>query len=400
MPAVVLLAACSSGEESATSTVVPAVTTAAATPTTLPTTTTPTPSTSTMPPPTAPPTTIAAIDPTLLSQPGIYPVGVTTLTLPTGNLVEVWYPAAEGATGSDAYDMRDYVPEAIRALLTTDVPATYTSPAVRDSAPADGRFPVVAYSHGLASIRVASTFLTAHLASWGFVVVAPDHPARNLASQLGGATENPPEPADDLRDAIAIVTDPAIGGDVAAIADVDQLALIGHSAGGGTILTVAGDPGVDGYVSMASGRLGDADVSMPDVPSLFLAGEVDAVVPPEERTRPAFEAAPSPSTYMLLDGVGHNGFDDFCTLGGGTGIIGLAEASGLGALLDAQPEFRTLGEDGCVPPARPVGESFPVIRHAVTAWLLALFGTAGEVPVVLDETVGDRYGVPVTVELR
>ena len=31
-----------------------------------------------------------------------------------------------------------------------------------------------------------------------------------------------------------------------------------------------------------------------------------------------------------IDGVGHNGFDDFCTFGNGTGIIGVAQASALG----------------------------------------------------------------------
>lgn len=35
--------------------------------------------------------------------------------------------------------------------------------------------------------------------------------------------------------------------------------------------------------------------------------------------------------------TGYQGFDDFCTFGIGTGIIGIAEASGLGPLLDIQP---------------------------------------------------------------
>ena len=52
----------------------------------------------------------------------------------------------------------------------------------------------------------------------------------------------------------------------------------------------------------------------------------------------------------------------------------VAEQSGLGPLLDAQPRLRLLGEDGCKPPNRPVTEVYPIIRHGVTAWLRHLFG--------------------------
>lgn len=57
---------------------------------------------------------------------GPHPVGVTTLQLAKGPLVEVWYPAVEGSDGTDSYDVRDYVPPAIADLLTADVPAGYT----------------------------------------------------------------------------------------------------------------------------------------------------------------------------------------------------------------------------------------------------------------------------------
>jgi predicted dienelactone hydrolase len=349
--------------------------------------------------------TVPATEPTVPSEPGPYPVGVLTLQLPTGNAVEVWYPAADGTTGTDTYEMRDFVPEAVRALLTSDEPAGYTSPSARDAAPATppaGGFPVVAVSHGAASIRFASSFLTSHLASWGMVVVAPDHPARDLASRLGGAVETPPDPVDDLAGSIDLVVDEsAPGGRLAGLVDAERVALIGHSAGGGTILGLAArDPRVDGYVSMASGRLGEDTAPMPAVPSFFLAGSVDAIVPADERTGPAYEAAPAPSRYWLIDGAGHNSFDDFCTFGGGTGIIGVADASGLSGLLDAVPGLRALGEDGCVPPALPVEETFPVVRHGITVWLLDLFGAADGIPTDLGPDVGELYGVTVTVESK
>ena len=170
---------------------------------------------------------------------------------------------------------------------------------------------------------------------------------------------------------------------------------VGHSAGGGTIVGAAADPRVDGYVSLASGVFG-GDADLPAVPSFFIAGSADGVVSAEDVTRPAYEAAPSPSLLWIIDGVGHNGFDDFCTFGNGAGIIGLAEASGLGPLLEAQPNLRSLGSDGCLPPARPVDTTFPLIRHAVTAWVRALFGE-DPTPVGLGPDAAAALAVPTEI---
>ncbi|MFM8266846.1 MAG: hypothetical protein ACKOA2_02380 [Ilumatobacteraceae bacterium] len=142
---------------------------------------------------TAATTTVApttTVDPATLAaayaDPGPHPVGVTTLQLTDGPQVEVWYPAVDGTTGVASYDVRDFLPDAIRALLTVDIVAGTEYPGSRDVAVADGRFPVVLFSHGFTGIRMQSTFLTSHLASWGMIVVAPDHPSRDLRNVLGG----------------------------------------------------------------------------------------------------------------------------------------------------------------------------------------------------------------------
>lgn len=357
-------------------------------------------------------TTTSAPDPAELAfayaEAGPYPVGVTTLQLAKGPSVEVWYPAVEGTTGTETYDVRDFTPEAVKALLTGDVPATYTYDAGRDAEVADGTFPVVLFSHGFTGMRLQSTFLTSHLASYGMIVVSPDHPSRDLMNVLGGtASGDRADSVDDLLQSLDLIT--AAGDDPASPfaghVDADQVAAVGHSAGGGTVVGAATDPRIDGYVSMASGvRLGGgtdatsttAPAPLPDKPSFFLGGSVDQVVPVEEATRPAFEAVPSPSLLWVLEGVGHNGFDDFCTFGNGTGIIGVAEASGLGPVLDAQPQLRTLGEDGCVPPAIAVDTTFPIVQHSVTSWLRWLFGVDAE-QVGLDASVADQYPTPVEI---
>ena len=342
---------------------------------------------------------------------GPYPVGVTTLQLAKGPLVEVWYPAVEGATGTETYDVRDFTPPAIKALLTGEAPATYTYAAGRDANLADGEYPVVLFSHGYTGIRLQSTFLTSHLASWGMIVVSPEHPSRDLTNVLAAtASGDRADSVDDLLQSLDLIT--AEGDDAASLfaghVDVENVAAVGHSAGGGTILGAADDPRVDGYVSMASGallRTGTEDTTttsppaLPSKPSFFIAGSVDAVVPAETVTRPSYELAPSPSLLWILDGVGHNGFDDFCTFGNGTGIIGVADASGLGPLLDAQPQLRRLGEDGCVPPAVDVNTTFPIIDHAVTAWLRHLFGSDAE-QVGLGEDFASEFAVPVEIAAK
>jgi len=350
-----------------------------------------------------------AVEAMAYTEPGDYPVGVTTLELEAGNKVEIWYPAIEGTTGAESYDVRDFVPDAIRALLTADVPANYDYVAGRDASLADGTFPIVLFSHGYSGMRLQSTFLTSHLASWGMIVVAPDHWSRDLNHVLSAQVGDRESSIEELLASLDLVTagndDPAslFQGHV----DTSRIIALGHSAGGGTIVGAAADDRVDGYISMASGVVGmggaDATTTAPPTfvnkPSFFLAGSTDAVVPVDTVTRPSFEAVPGPSRLWIIDGMGHNGFDDFCTFGNGSGIIGVALASGLGPLLDAQPQLKTLGQDGCIEPAQPVDLGFPIIKHAVTAQLRFWFGDDAA-PVGLDSSVGDQYKLAVTIESK
>ena len=397
--AAIALSACGGGDSASIASVAP--TTESST-TEAPTTETPATE--------APTTTLdPAVEAMMYTETGPYPVGVTTLELAAGNKVEVWYPAVEGTTGAEFYDTRDFVPPAIKALLTADVPARYDYTAGRDAVVADGQFPVVLFSHGYSGIRFQSTFLTAHLASWGMVVAAPDHWSRDLFHVLSAPVGDRESATTELLGTLDLVTsgndDPAslLQGHV----DISRVIALGHSAGGGTVVSAANDDRVDGYISMASGVLGmggsDATTIAPPTfvnkPSFFIAGALDAIISAEESTRPSFEAVPGPSRLWIIDGVGHNGFDDFCTFGNGSGIIGVALASGLGPLLDAQPQLKTLGQDGCIPPAEPVELGFPIIKHAVTAQLRFWFGDDAT-PVGLDSSVSDQYELAVSIDSK
>ena len=357
---------------------------------------------------TAAPTTIpdAATMAALYTEAGPYPVGVTSLELAAGNKVEVWYPAIEGTTGTDIYNMRDFIPEAISALLTADVPAVYEYPAGRDAGAATGTFPVVLFSHGSSGIRFQSTFLTAHLASWGIIVAAPDHWSRDLFHTLSAPVGDRNSSVTELLETLDLVTAENVrpGSRLEGMVDAERIVAMGHSAGGGTILAASLDDRIDGYISLASGALGMGSDSstapaLPDKPSFFIAGALDAIISAEESTRPSFEAVPGPSRLWIIDGVGHNGFDDFCTFGNGSGIIGVAIASGLGPLLESMGGLKRLGEDGCLPPAQPVDLGFPIIRHAVVAQLRFWFGDDAS-PMGLDTDVADQYELAIDIDSK
>ena len=119
---------------------------------------------------------------------GPYEVGVTTIQL-SDRSAEVWYPVDPDDIGDgprDVYFIKDYLSTAFAALVPPEVNPPYVTDATRGvPASPDGPFPLVLFSHGFASYRTQSTFLTTHLASWGFVVVSPDYLERGLRSVLG-----------------------------------------------------------------------------------------------------------------------------------------------------------------------------------------------------------------------
>ncbi len=318
-----------------------------------------------------------------LAEPGTYEVGVVTRTLPEGNSVEIWYPAADSSAGGTVtYNVRDFLPQPVADLVPDTIDDTRSIDATRDAPGASGGpFPIVLFSHGSTSFRVQSSVLARHLASWGIVTASADHRSRDLLNVIGGTSAGQSPSIDEFRSLrtmlMTLGDDEVLGG----ILDNERVALGGHSAGGGTIVQMAGDDGILGYVSYASG-LGDA---APNVPSLFMAGELDAIVDPVTRTAAAFEAAPAPSWLWSFADSGHLAFSDLCAVGAqGATLIDLADAAGLGALVDDR--LRTLGTDGCEAPNRPVEDVWPGIHQAATGFYRWVFGIDSE-PLGLDASL-------------
>ena len=110
--------------------------------------------------------------------------------------------------------------------------------------------PVIVFSHGMGSVRHELRYLAQHLASYGFVVAAVEHPGSNQANTdnaIAGKTRllKPQEflerPQDisfviDELEKLNITVDNPLQGKLA----IDKVMVVGYSFGGGTALSIAG----------------------------------------------------------------------------------------------------------------------------------------------------------------
>jgi hypothetical protein len=333
-------------------------------------------------------------------QPGPYAAGVTTLTV-DDRTVEVWYPAepadAEGVA-PDTYYIRDFVASWVEQLLQSTAPDV-DPPFVTDGfrgipASDDGPFPLVVFSHGFASFNLQSSFLTTHLASWGFVVIAPQYLSRALKAVLG---EPPP-----IRKTDARVADEAIeavkaasatpGGLLEATVDATSVYPVGHSAGGGTSIALLQRPDVPSAIALAAG-ISELDLALGDGPDLpedeavtWIGGRRDGIAE-IANVRTGFRYTPGPRRLVELDRSGHNNaFTDICEIGDG-GIAAVARATGL-PIPDA---LLALGDNGCRQPTfAPSAEVWDEVRHFVTAELRLRAGLDDE-PVGLGSQVSAAF---------
>lgn len=326
---------------------------------------------------------------------GPYEVGVTTLQLDDRS-VEVWYPTTLGAVrgeSTDSYFIRDFTSPLVQSLLPADLNPPFETDAYRDVRAARGhRFPVVLFSHGAVSFRMQSTFLTTHLASWGFVVASPDFLERGLQTFLGQQPAVPKSNVEVLDQTVSLLQseDARPGSLLRGLVDTRTVLPIGHSAGGSASSQfVIADGGIRAWSSMASGATGP---STPGAAGLWMAGENDQVAA-LTGIQGAFAAAPGPKRLVVIGGAGHNNaFSDICEIGeGGGGVIALAREAGL----PIPDSLARLGEDGCKDPNLPSERVWPVVRHFVTAHLRFQAGLSS-IPWGLDDDVVDAFDAPVT----
>ncbi len=327
---------------------------------------------------------VADLGPTSFTHLGPYGVGERRMALPTnGAPVQVWYPARKADVRGKPiaqYDMVDWLPDFLKNAIPSSFTLRYPSGGVRGVPVAHGRFPIVVFSHGFGGFRDQSSFLTAWLASWGFVVAAPDHFSRDLTRLLGGPA---PDPAttdvQDLRATLTLITTKGASRSSRfhGHLDTSRVAAVGHSAGGAASEAwAATDRRVTTFVGLAGATVGAFGEThhgpgsiVPRRSGLFMAATSDKVVPLGQM-RSAYRALHRPKRLVLVGG-GHHAFSDICEIGASSGGL-LAVA----ALLHIQvsPQLALLASDGCSAPDLPPTQAWPAIRQVTVAQLRHVFG--------------------------
>jgi len=245
-------------------------------------------------------------------KPGPYPVGVTTITFidhsrtdpatqgPRTLLTEIWYPATEDARVlpknrlSDFF-MKNTSPELALVLLAgfgvdlTEADKTFQNFAVRDARMEDGNFPLILFSHGNGGLRMQNTFWCEHLASHGYIVMAPDHTGNCAVTFVNGSLvvfddskEGRERSAADRPRDLSFLIDEMDrmnrGNDSRFLGRVDmtRIGAAGHSFGGFTCTWLSNnEPRIKAIIPMAGAAEERTNYDCPVM--LFIAAEDDTL---------------------------------------------------------------------------------------------------------------------------
>ena len=148
--------------------------------------------------------------------------------------VEMWYPAAEGATG-------DTTLKAYQRDGTTEV--VLQGRAVRDATPAaaGADYPLVLISHGYPGNRFLMSHLAENIASKGYVVASIDHTDSTYRTQAAFGSTLVNRSLDQLFVLEQMAQMTAEGGAFAGLYNADNTGLVGYSMGGyGAVITAGG----------------------------------------------------------------------------------------------------------------------------------------------------------------
>ena len=274
---------------------------------------------------------ILAIDPAA-AKPDPLPTYDRPLT------VEVWYPAAEDASGDTA--LKAYLRDG-----TTEV--TLQGRAMRDATPAttDSAYPLVLISHGYPGNRFLLSHLAENIASKGYVVASIDHTDSTYRTQAAFGSTLVNRSLDQLFVLEEMSKMAAGEGDMAGLFDASNTGLIGYSMGGyGAIITAGGgvtEASVGYPWGGPHGTLGihqagsETHNALPDdriktavafgpwgmntgfwnaeglsgirIPMLFIAGSQDDVSLYENGVRAIWENASNlPHALLTYENAGHN----------------------------------------------------------------------------------------------
>lgn len=204
------------------------------------------------------------------AAPGTHQVGLRRLTAEGTRVpLTAWYPAVReddaGRALAYSYGVTMFGADHTAAL------ATYPGRAAPGADPdlRNGPYPLVVLSPGFAITSGSYAWLAEHLASYGFVVVSPQHRESLDPRALWRATVDRP------RDVMAVMAcldaETRAGGEFAGLIDTDSVAMVGHNYGGYTSLAAGG-----ARLDTAALRAACDDASRAGCPLTF---QCDALLP-------------------------------------------------------------------------------------------------------------------------
>lgn len=173
---------------------------------------------------------------------GPHAVGARDFTIQDGDhtvLITVWYPALNPTQAKEEliYPLNDQLPNI--ASLKLAKPPTVKGQALAKATPdtAHGPYPLVIFAPGLGGWRQTNSFLLEHLASYGFIAIAPDIRGESWDSFWAGAATR----MIDTKLIIAYAEKLTNAqGELAGLIDIKHTATVGHSSGGWAALAGGG----------------------------------------------------------------------------------------------------------------------------------------------------------------
>jgi len=308
---------------------------------------------------------------------GPYGVGFRTIQIVDASRnrpldVTIWYPTAPGVTGTPArYAL-------LPTVYTDSKVAIADAPIVPDE-----KLPLLIYSHGSGGLNFISAFITEHLASQGFIVIAANHTGNtaidNFVNAMVSQDQNDMNrPADITAEIDGVLARNADSADpLHNKIDPDRIGLFGHSYGGYTALATVGghstslgstvpDKRIKAVIGLApyTTRLTATELAAVDVPTMMLVGTKDITTPANTNAEVAYDSISGrPLVLVEMTDAAHQSFTDVCAYL--DEIPKLPDAPA--AVVDV---IRKQASEGCGEGFMPFERDIEVTNTMVTAFFL------------------------------